>query len=244
MCRTYRNTLAGALIGLVALVGCGDADGSNTSERAICEEMTPPEEIESCVASPQGEGTGSWYGVRELEQLCDSNCDTITGVSISQAIKSLKPLKNIREVRGTFDISTAIGLESLAGVENIESIGVYPYPNAAMVNIAGPDLVSTEGFDSLRTIQARETVIRNNYELQKIEGFPKLERIEEGGLVILRNPELESISAFQNLEYVGGPLIIEDNPNLPRCEAQALVDGIDTITGEVTIQNNGTGSCD
>ena len=234
------------LVGLFVLAGCGDAnenDNNDDTSRQVCEDMTPPEEVEDCVAFPEGESQSTAFRVRNLEQLCQSKCNKIEALSLSNAIESLAPLKNIREVRGAFLFGTVIGLESLDGVENIEIIGSAPY-EASGVNITGPDLVSTEGFDSLHTIQARQTVIRNTDKLRTIEGFPNLERIEEGGLAIIYNEKLEDISGLQQLKYVGGPVVIENNPELPRCEAQAFVDGIDTITGEVTIQNNGTGSCE
>lgn len=104
-----------------------------------------------------------------------------------------------------------------------------------------PGLQSLSGFDSLTNISGR-LFLFNNAALTSLDGFPKLERID-GPLVVDSNRALTEITGFENLEYVDGAVYFKNNSNLSRCEIEKFVEGIDTITGEVVIEDNGGGSC-
>jgi hypothetical protein len=132
-------------------------------------------------------------------------------------------------------------LESLDGMQRLEVVGSQ---TSAWFEIRSTHkLKTTDGFDSLEEVSGRELWLGSNLALEDASGFPSLRRLN-GRLNISDNPDLRRISGFQNLDIVDGDILIEDNPKLPRCEAEKLVERIGTVTGEVTIRNNGEGSCE
>jgi hypothetical protein len=59
------------------------------------------------------------------------------------------------------------------------------------------------------------------------------------------NAELASIEGLGNLESVAGDVQIENNPKLPTCAAEALVDRLVYFYGSVSIAgNDDTATCD
>jgi hypothetical protein len=217
-------------------IGCGEQD----APVPMCESMTPPAEIESCVVELDETINAS----EQLQSLCTSKCDTLKRLYLSgNQISSLRPLKNIRHVQSKVAISVVGSLVRLDGLENIQSVGkALPQPTGLDINSL--DLVSFKGFDSLVEVHGTKMAVAiQANQTRELDGFPELKTLH-GGLAIVNNYELRRITGFPKLKTVEGDLVIWGNENLPRCEIDAFVAGIDTIEGEVDIRDNGSGSCD
>ena len=198
--------------------------------------MPAPEEMEDCEEDdPQFAFVSH---VEEMQRFCSNRCTTVTSIHLTaQNLHTLRPLKNIRELQGGFILRWARGLDRLDGVQNIEITGTKWQQQFYIERTF--DLKSTEGFDSLERVQTSAMIVRANESLTEVAGFPELREITQSGLFILDNPELRSLAGFDKLEYVEGDVNIKNNPKLSRCDAEAFVDEIDRIDGEVVIDNNG-----
>lgn len=228
-----------AVLLFAGLAGCGESEQEGTSG-PICESMPAPEEMESCVLVLDG-GEDSAVEPEDMQILCENRCDTITDFRVSNDIHTLDPLKNIREVQADIRAESTFEMRDLSGTENIEATGTV-YPNGWFVIDRNYSLETTDGFDAVREISAEFFSVSANLELRQLAGFESLERIN-GAVVVRDNRKLRRITGFESLDYIDGDLVFQDNPQLPRCEIERFVEGIDTITGEVVIEGNGTGDC-
>jgi hypothetical protein len=82
-----------------------------------------------------------------------------------------------------------------------------------------------------------ELEIYNNDWLEDLDGLSALESISDN-LSITWNDALTDIGGLGSVEYVGGDVEIVLNAALSTTHAQAVVDGIDTVDGEVMIEDN------
>ncbi len=89
--------------------------------------------------------------------------------------------------------------------------------------------------------------IQGNDLLANMDGLSRLNFV--GGNVVIGgdkaimdknfgNVDLENIDGLSNLQTVGGNVTIENNPNLPTCAAEALVEQLVDFTGNVYISGN------
>jgi hypothetical protein len=95
-----------------------------------------------------------------------------------------------------------------------------------------------------------EVEIEGNRSLPSLDGLRSLKYV--GGSLTIGgqnckhpNGELADISGLDGLESVGGNIKIEENPRLPTCAAEALVERLKYFPGIATIDGNDTGAtCD
>jgi hypothetical protein len=123
------------------------------------------------------------------------------------------------------------------------------------INLGDMTDVSFAEFPSLRVIEGRLNLFRNEY-LESLEGFERLERLGEfylhhsvvlddlselsnlqeveGGLFISSNYGITSLEGLEQLQAVGD-LRIDYNPELASLNGLA---GLERVRGDVTIKNN------
>lgn len=220
---------------------CGLSNGgdNNATPEPVCESVPQPSEMQDCVADVEVGGD-----VRNREQIqlvCENRCDTLVSFGAnSSELTSLSLLNGIRRVKNQFSVNTVVNLTSLEGAGNIEVIGPSePWQPRGMLSIEDTfALENTDGFSSLKRVQGGNVSFVLNEKLTDISGFPELEEIR-GVLSIQLHGNLTDISGFPKLHTVTEGIIIDGNKNLSRCKAQAFVDGIENVGGDVVIQGNG-----
>jgi hypothetical protein len=173
-------------------------------------------------------------------------------------------LERLTEVTGAFgfagfteslrglDSLTRVGLElwfsgprfrDLSGLESLVEVGgTLMLPVAELENIEA--LANVERLGGLRLEGTQVQTLAGLEKLVQISGDSKL---DFGHLRLLRNRSLRNLRALANLIYVSGDLVIEDNPSLPQCEAEWLVNSLTAqygIGGEIIITGTSSAACD
>ncbi|MCA9490950.1 MAG: hypothetical protein KC621_13570 [Myxococcales bacterium] len=100
---------------------------------------------------------------------------------------------------------------------------------------------------SLTTVSGQFKLERLNdlHDLSGLEGLqavgtdPSHEWDDGLDLVISGNAVLEDVSALENVAWVGGDLVVRDNPALPAAAADRLATAIDHVSGRVVVRDNG-----
>lgn len=177
-----------------------------------------------------------------VEAFCQSTCDKLgTEVILWGPFaadddirpKDLAVLKGLKAVN-SINLDDANTLESLHGLESLERINDVFYIRYC------DSLTSIEALSSLREIGSNMELIDSD-NLQSLAGLESLKKIS--AMILEYNDELRSIEALSGLEELSG-LAVEDNPKLPRCQAEALADKHGLSGDDVAIANNGSGTCD
>jgi hypothetical protein len=107
------------------------------------------------------------------------------------------------------------------------------------------DKADMSSFENLRCVDG-DLVIQNVVNLRDLDVFSNLRRIK-CGLVLIHNPDLEDISGLDDLDYLGGnDLYIQDNRNLPNCDAEAFLRDMleKEWLGRICITNNEFDECE
>lgn len=156
-------------------------------------------------------------GQDDVNQFGADGCATVSGgLHILGNVTDLSPLSSIRRITGYLWI-TSTSLESLDGLNNLDSVGSYIriYYNShlkdidALANLrkvdayidvqANDSLVSTAGFLHLESAQYIR--IKGNQSLQTVGSFDSLRRLNSL-LDIDNNPSLNGVNGFNSLEQV------------------------------------------
>ena len=111
------------------------------------------------------------------------------------------------------------------------------------LSIQGTSLTTLDGLSAL-TFIGGSLSISDNHSLRSLNGLNALSAATS--LSIHNNDALTNLQGLNALEAVGESLDIRSNDALPTCEAQWLRDniGLSNIAGEITIGQNGSGTCD
>lgn len=128
---------------------------------------------------------------------------------------SLSPLAGTSGVNWTIEDSVIGGLDGMAGTDGVAN-GI----RLIAVETATNDL---SGLQGLSTVNG--SVWIDSTTLQTLEGLGGLVEVS-GSLWVEANDDLTSITSVYGLEVLGNTLRILDNPLLPRCQAQALLDDL------------------
>lgn len=231
------------LISLLA-VGCGDdpapvEDTNNSTDYWLDDVDCPRLEMESfddCTEeslriSLDYDDNRESYG--DLERFCESTCRKSNGISVtnSSAVTDLRMLNGLQETYGlTVEDSGVVSLDGLQDLTRIER-------NLRLQTSS--NLRDVSELESLKQV-GQDIYIRDMGGLRSLQGLQSLEEVRY--LTIELNDSLTSIEALQGLESLEGVTII-DNPKLPTCQAEQLVERLGVADEEVRIQNNGSGDC-
>lgn len=147
------------------------------------------------------------------------------------ALANIRGLQNLRSIGDLFILWGNGGLTDLGGLENIEFIG----GNLVLWELNNlTDLTALRGISSL----GGNLDIQDSATLTNLDGLENLKTI--GGLRLRGNNTLATVDHLESIESVDGFFDIVQNPALPTCAAQALLDAIGegNITGDISIQDN------
>ena len=128
------------------------------------------------------------------------------------------------------------GLEQLSDVQGDVTIGeeaCYHAPYGCSYWSGNETLPSLEGLDGLRHVGGRLGIFANP-EMGSLAGLESL-RVVGGDLAIIENDAVADLSALTDLAVVGGDVRVLRNPALPSGSAEALVQAIDFVGGDVEV---------
>jgi hypothetical protein len=148
-------------------------------------------------------------------------------INFNKNLRSLRGLKNLEEVPGTFDIRNNPALEVVDSLDSLRAVGEQGGQEGLDIS-ENPVLRSIQGFENLE--YAEQVGISSNPELETISGFNTLETTDEG-FFINRNPVLEKVDGFSSFASTRR-LVIIGNPKLPQC-------WVDEFATQVTVPPEG-----
>ncbi len=147
--------------------------------------------------------------------------DNLSGTPITD----LSPLSGITSIETTLVIKDNPLLQSLDGLDNLESIGlIIAIENNAQLS----DLSSLINISSL----SLDLRILDNPMIENLDGLNGL--VSVGKLLLEDNSSLNDISALSNLTSISNEILIKNNLNLVSLEGLNAIES----TGDLTIQNN------
>lgn len=149
------------------------------------------------------------------------NATRVTGYfriksSGANAITNLDSLQNLTYIGGTLDMRFNEGLESIAGLQNLDTIA------ASLFISMNPLLTNVDGLENLKYI-GQNLEMSFNDSLSNLNGFAGLQRVENE-ILLGRLNTLQNIDGFTNLDYVG------DNFNLSFLGELKNVDGLSNLS--------------
>lgn len=154
-------------------------------------------------------------------------------------LADLTGLEALDEILGAMFIQNNPVLTSLDGLE-LSTFGTAPDGNDVVsISISGnPMLTSILALNRVGTLPGG-MVITSNDTLTSLAGLGNVTAIGDV-LAIRNNAGLTDISALISLRDLEGDLLIEANPNLPTCAAEALRDQLqdEGFIGAVSISGN------
>ena len=159
---------------------------------------------------------------------------------------------NFQEMFGTDTKScyTSIGGGLTANINDGFTYFEMPYLKSIGSSLRIKYNNDLKSFDLRSLVYVKGKVeIEGNRILPDLDGLRSLSYI--GGNLIIRagygpsepeyfNQELSDISGLSNVESVAGDIRIENNPRLPTCAAEALVERLKYFPGIATINGNDT----
>ena len=157
----------------------------------------------------------------------------VTTIQLSNLpeVTTLDGLGALEEVEAflIYDYDGKSGFQSLDGLEGLHTVQT--------LSISGPRELTQ--VNALRRLtEATDVSFVNLPGLTDLSGLGALTSVE-GNLGIDRNDYLTTLAGFDALEFVGGDVYVGRNPALPQADAEAWVDAIDEVVGEVYVQENG-----
>jgi hypothetical protein len=194
-----------------------------------------------CLTRIDAASTEIWYidatDVHGLEALTE-----VTGAfGFGGFTESLRGLDSLTRVGLQFWFSGP-RLRDLSGLESLVEVGgTLSFPIAELENI-----------EALSNVERLGGFLLGGTEVETLAGLEQLvevsgdHELEFGHFQLIQNGSLRSLRALANLRRISGNLIIEDNPNLPQCEADWLVMSLmakDGIGGEVIITGTSNEPC-
>ena len=124
---------------------------------------------------------------------------------IGGSYSDISNLKNLTEADGGLAFANNENLISLAGLENLESVGAFVSHNTGIINLDElKSLISVTGFGLQITL---------NEDLVNVDGLSSLTNIE-GALALNYSPSLIDISGLSSLTNVGGDFQMANNSSL------------------------------
>ncbi len=205
--------------------------------------------------------------LRDLSAL--DGLETVTGYIVIQensALAAIGSFNALTELSGTIAISGNNALTHLNGLHSLKQAGdVWLFNNPAMTKLDGLDAlveigknissfggltIVNDGLLSLDELHGLVSVggqvrIDSCSALSSLAGLDALKSVD-GELMIVKDPALANIGALAQLSNLGGNLVVESNTTLPTCQATDLAKRLQSnpdYKGTVTIDNNGTGTC-
>lgn len=161
--------------------------------------------------------------------------------------ENFDPLICLQYVGRTLSINANPVLEDIGGLINITEIGgaLNVQANTILTNIDGLSGVATIGTGTHEGIKYLQ--ILDNPVLDNVDGLINLTSITDD-LYIYQNDTLSNLAGLANLTSLGGDrLWILNNPMLPNCEAEELIERLQAngFSGEVMISGNDmTATCE
>ena len=169
-----------------------------------------------------------------LEMLANVTCIQGQFQISGPAITDLSPLAKLQVVEGDMWIHNTTTLQALTGLSSLSRVGrLFVRNNAALTSLAG--------IESLERIDTYHLLIDNNPMLQSLDGLGGLVHVENQ-VGIYENPELADIRGLSKL-VSAAYVFVHDNPKLPQCQVDELIEQIATVTRCEKCMNNGQGSC-
>jgi hypothetical protein len=171
----------------------------------------------------------------------------------NDALTNIDGLGGVTSLSGFLQLSDNGALVDVDGLAGLTSVGnLHIQNNDALTNLDGLagvtsiDQLSLEGnasltdigLDSLLTIASFFIVDTAVTDLDELGGLGSVTSL----LFIVGNPNLTRVSGLTSLELVG-QLVIHNHPNLPPCDIDILVAGIDTLGSTSFFNNTGSGTC-
>lgn len=161
------------------------------------------------------------------------NCTSVDQLDIQGAdITNLLSLSELENVAGNVSITLNPQLGSLAGLENLTSVGGNLF-------ILRTPLQSLSGLSGLQSVGGQFQINRVAA-LQNLAGLSSLS-VVEGGIDILSNPSLTSLDGLEGVQSAQS-LVIESNPQLTNVDALSGLEllgedrfgrGLSVITNEL-----------
>ncbi len=153
--------------------------------------------------------------------------------------KDLSFLNGIKEIRGILDIGNNKHLESLNGLENLQSVGdINIFLNDKLLDISALTNVEITEYFSLHQngisrIQNLDGLINSSKQIyinEPIESLDFLANLKSVSSLSISNSNLKDLSGLKNLEEVGfmsfrGNILLEDF-----CEIKDIIVTNDTLT--------------
>ena len=219
--------------------------------------------LAALVGAPSGAAQVCESAYLKTQQEVDQfDCEVVTGwlsiyPGLSPGQSDITNLDGLSELRsaGVLSITDHRDLESLAGLEALESVGsLYLRSTAvrsveALAVLAGPleDLVVQDNdflmsLDGLQGVTAaRHVTVRNNDRLEDVDGLSGMEQVH-GKLWVLNNDALADLDGLAPSSYVGGEVVVAANDALSDCGCglYGKITG-GTVFGEIRVEDNAPG---
>lgn len=209
------GTRPSALTSLAGLEGLGSVGGdlSVLGNRSLTS-LRGLDSLERVGGSLLLVGNDALASLEALAALTEVGGDLVIDASghaatLPDALHGLDGLEGLVEIGGDLRVVCDLGLESLAGLGSLATVGgsvevTNAHFSGCRLVVDGPPALATVGGDV------------------RIEGLPAtdlhgLASLEEvgGSLVLSRLSSLTSLAGLEALERVGGDLVVEDDPSLP-----------------------------
>ena len=209
------NSCEDSGIKVVALENATDCSGEDLSG-----EVTTENESTRLAADNTCEGGFNNQGLQDPE--LPVQCSGINTTALSEgyldlteakgmltfvggSYSDISNLKNLTEADGGLAFANNENLISLAGLENLESVGAFVSHNTGIINLDElKSLISVTGFGLQITL---------NEDLVNVDGLSSLTNIE-GALALNYSPSLIDISGLSSLTNVGGDFQMANNSSL------------------------------
>ncbi|RVU40390.1 hypothetical protein EA187_20150 [Lujinxingia sediminis] len=195
-----------------------------------------------------GLGVMYTYDVEEIDAL--HSVESMVGVDFRENVKLeiIKPFASLEvlEYGASFEDNPRLkDLRALANVRQIGEIGGEYEPGLKLLN--NNSLVDMTGLERVEVIGGRFQ-IRDQYNLESMRGLDSLREVETLAIVNSDDdPEyvkLNSLAGLESLRRIHKALVIQNAPNLRRCEAEALVAQLEEPPEEVILVNLSDEPCD
>ncbi len=188
----------------------------------------------------------SFVGLDNLEALDGGLSIDFHGREVSPGFARLVSLGEMNGA-GRLEVTNAV---SLRGLETIERLDYAHLGGDSLLNLdglgsletvddlsaSGPNLQNIDGLSGL-TMVGQEVSVTQTEVLADLDGFWSLR--EAGGIYITDNASLVSVAGLRNVESVD-TLVIQNNPNLPDAEVEALIRAIgEANIGTLDVRDNG-----
>lgn len=206
--------------GLSALTALGylEIDGNPTLE------TLPPFEALARIGYMEISGDSALTSVRGFDALSDA---TSLEISDNARLVEVSGFASLTDLDGDLTIASNPSLDTISGFDALSR------PDASIVLADDDALVDVDFLQHLEAVWALE--LAHDDALVDLGGLGALSSIE-GSLTLYDDDTLIDLTPLYGLEAVGGAVTIRENDALPDGAAQALVDHIESVGGDVDIQ--------